>query len=196
MNVTAVQLRESQPACTLLYGAPTGWAARACGPVALFGPGVLVAYAIHSSKRSRLFVFRTLVVSDRLAASVPGVHPHVQLLLDLSSADRIRRVKRLFTYLEHHGWRPTEMSDAFYCRVGCVLSGRLRAHKTLVGLLRQELIDARGRLGSASPPTAKPNAADESLETPSPSSPQYPRIGSLVRGKHRVGIGAGRNEAR
>jgi hypothetical protein len=187
MTLTAVQLRESQPACELVYGAPVGWAARPRGPVAFFGPGALVAYAIQSSARRRLFLFRTLLVDDRLAACVPGVHPHVQLLLDVSSADRIGRVKRLFTFLERHGWCPTELSDAFYCRVGCVLGGRLRAHKTLVSLLRQEGPDARGALGSASVPADGPRSATGSSDTRSVSSSGYPRIGSLARSK-RAGI--------
>jgi len=138
MTLTAVQLRESRPACALVYGVPVAMAATRRGPVALFRPGALVAYGLQSAARRRLFVFRTLVVDDRLAASVPGVHPRVQLLLDVHTPDRIRRMRRLFAFLDRHGWSPADLSDGFYCRVGCALGGRLPNHTILVALLRQE----------------------------------------------------------
>ena len=42
-------------------------------------------------RRPRLFVFRTLTVDDRLAATLPGVRPPVKLLLELRTKGRIRR---------------------------------------------------------------------------------------------------------
>jgi hypothetical protein len=136
---TAVQLRlpagEDLPRSELLCGAPCSIVAGTLGPVALFGSGELVAYRIRHRRRTHVFVFRTLDVDDPLAASVPGVRPRVQLLLELRSAGRARLVRGLFAYLAKDCPDPARLPDAFYVRVGVVLAGRLPAHKILVSLL-------------------------------------------------------------
>jgi hypothetical protein len=76
-----------------------------------------------------------LVVDDRLAASVPGVRPHVQLLLQVHSSGRARLVRELFAYLARTNLEPSAMPDDFYVRVGAVLGGRLPGHKVLPSLV-------------------------------------------------------------
>jgi hypothetical protein len=136
---TAVQVRhpagDAHPRAELLSGTPCAVIASPTGPVALFGPGEVVAYRIRYRRRTRVFVFRTLDVDDPLAASVPGVRPHVQLLLELGTRGRTRLVRGLFAYLAKHAHDPSSLPDAFYVRVGFALAGRLPAHKILVSLL-------------------------------------------------------------
>jgi hypothetical protein len=105
------------------------------GPVAVFDAGSLVAYRIRHRRQTRTFVFRTLTVDDRMAATVPGVQPRVQLLLDVRSAGRSRLVRGLFAYLVRNGRDPASLPDALYVRAGARLGGRLPAHKILVSLL-------------------------------------------------------------
>jgi hypothetical protein len=136
---TAVQLRpisgRDLPRCDLVYGEPHEVVAGALGRIALFGPGQLVAYRLQHRRRSRLFVFRTLDVADRLAARVPGVRPSVQLLLELRSSGRVRLVRKLFVYVAKMGRDPARLPDALYARVGAALGGRLPPHKVLLCLL-------------------------------------------------------------
>ena len=98
---TAVQLRRTgaEVRSGLLYGTPVTTVAGTLGPVALFSSGKIVAYRIRHRRRTRLFVFRTLDVDDRLAARIPGVCPRVQLLLEVRSAGRARLVRGLLAYL-------------------------------------------------------------------------------------------------
>jgi hypothetical protein len=150
---TAVQLRlragDDGPRSELLGGAPSATVAGALGPVALFGSGAIVAYRLGGGRRSRLFVFRTLEVDDRLAASVPGVSPRVRLLLHLRTVGRIRRARGLFAYLARTRRDPSSLPDAFYLRVGAVLAGRLPAHKVLPSLLSaSDDLNARGTSAS------------------------------------------------
>ena len=138
---TAVQLRlrsaddDEGPHTELVYGSPCATAAGALGPVALFEPGAIVGYLVRRNRRGRLFVFRTLDVDDRLAATVPGVRPRVRLLLEVRSAGRIRRMRSLFAYLTRTDCPPSDLADAFYVRVGVALGGRLPRHKILLSLL-------------------------------------------------------------
>jgi hypothetical protein len=138
---TAVQLRSiagvDRPRCDLVHGTPREIVSGTLGPVALFASGEIVAYLLRSRRRARLFVFRTLVVDDRLAAVLPGVRPRVQLLLDTRSAGRSCLVRRMFAYLVKTSRDPTGLPDAFYLRVGVALAGRLPAHKILLSLLPQ-----------------------------------------------------------
>jgi len=139
---TAVQLRVGPgdtPRSQLVYGTPRRLLAGKLGPVAVFRPGDLVAYRIRYRRRTRLFVFRTLDVDDRLAASVPGVRPRVQLLLEVRTEGRVRRMRRLFAYVLKAGRDPDGLPDAFYVRVGVVLAGRLPKHKIVVSLLSSQL---------------------------------------------------------
>jgi hypothetical protein len=136
---TAVQLRpptaDAQPRAELVWGRPCAIAAGRLGPVALFGSGEIVAYLLRFRRCPRLFVFRTLAVDDRLAASIPGVRPRVQLLLELRTAGRIRRARGLFAYLARTNRDPSALTDAFYVRVGNALAGRLPVHRILLSLL-------------------------------------------------------------
>jgi hypothetical protein len=136
---TAVQLRtlagDERPRAELLFGTPRDLREGTLGPVARFESGQVVAYQIRSRRRQRLFVFRTLAVDDAFAVAVLGVRPHVQLLLELRTAGRIRLVRSLFAYLARTGWDPSALPDAFYTRVGAMLGGRLPGHKILHSLL-------------------------------------------------------------
>jgi hypothetical protein len=139
---TAVQLRpiaaRDLPRCELVYGTPQEFIAGDLGPVALFRSGELVAYLLRSRRRARLFVFRTLVVDDRLAAALPGVRPRVELLLDTHSVGRSCLVRHMFAYLVKTSRDPAGLPDAFYVRVGVALAGRLPAHKILLSLLSRQ----------------------------------------------------------
>ena len=136
---TGVQLRLAAgaglPRSELLAGVPCEVVSGAMGPVALFRPGEIVAYLLRFRRRPRLFVFRTLTVDDRLAATIPGVRPRVQLLLQLRTPGRIGRARDLFAYLARTERDPSALADDFYVRVGAVLAGRLRSHKILLSLL-------------------------------------------------------------
>jgi hypothetical protein len=135
---TVVQLRTAQgdkPRSELVYGTPRRLVPGKLGPVAVFTPRALVAYRIRYHRRTRLFVFRTLDVDDRLAASVPGVRPHVQLLFEVRTAGRANRMRRLFAYVAKSGGDPDGLSDGLYVRVGVVLAGRLQAYEVLLSLL-------------------------------------------------------------
>jgi hypothetical protein len=133
---TQVQLRSSgSPTAQLLHGDPREVRAGLLGPIALFGAGALVAYQVRSRRRCALFIFRTLNVDDRLAASIPGVHPRVQLLLDLHASKPIRRVRGLFAYLRRNGRNPSQLPDDFFLRAGVALSGPLPAQRILYALL-------------------------------------------------------------
>jgi hypothetical protein len=136
---TAVQVRppsgDAHPRAELLSGTPHAVTSTARGPVALFGSGEIVAYLLRFRRRPRLFVFRTLTVDDRLAASIPGVRPRVQLLLQLRTPGRIGRARDLFAYLARTERDPSALADDFYVRVGAVLAGRLTSHKILLSLL-------------------------------------------------------------
>jgi hypothetical protein len=140
---TAVQLRpiadRDRPRCDLVHGEPHEIVAGELGQIALFGPDMLVVYCLRHRRRSRLYVFRTLYVGDRLAASVPGVRPRVRLLVELRSTGRVRLARKLFGYLVRTCREPSGLSDAFYVRIGAVLTGRLPPQKILLALLGREL---------------------------------------------------------
>jgi len=138
---TAVQLRRTgaEVRSGLLYGTPMKTVAGTLGPVALFSSGELVAYRIRHHRRTRVFVFRTLDVDDRLAASLPGVRPRVRLLLEVRTAGRARLVRGLLAYLVKTRHDPCRLPDGFYVRVGVALAGRLPAHKILLSLLSSSL---------------------------------------------------------
>ena len=140
MTRTAVQLRESRPSGQLVYGAPALVTAGPRGPAALFVPGALVVYRVESAQRRSRFVFQTLRADDRLAAAVPGVRPHVQLLLQLHTVGAARRVLRLLADLLAGGWAVDELPDVFWHRVAAAVGGRLPPHATLVSLLRRERV--------------------------------------------------------
>jgi len=135
---TAVQLRDHRPHGQLVYGEPYAVDRGARGPVALFAAGSLVAYQVQIDRARRLFIFRTLLVDDRLAAAVPGVTPRVQLLAQLRSAARVRLVRQLFADLLAMGWTPSTLSDAFFLRLGAILEGRIPPYALLHALLRRE----------------------------------------------------------
>ena len=136
---TAVQIRtaagDERPRAELVLGTPCDLDEGTLGPVARFEPGQVVAYQIRSRRRQRLFVFRTLEVDDDLAVYLPGVHPRVQLLMQLRTGGRIRLARSLFAYLLRNGWDPSALPDGFYARVGAMLGGRLPGHKILPSLL-------------------------------------------------------------
>jgi hypothetical protein len=120
--ITAVQLR-SAPRCELVHGEPHATLAGALGPVALFPPGAIVAYAVHAARPPRLFLFRTgahLVAG----AVLPGVHPRVQLLCALESERVLRRGRRFFAVLRRQGLHPSGLADAFYVRLERALRAR------------------------------------------------------------------------
>ncbi|MGH7297407.1 MAG: hypothetical protein ACRELB_20895 [Polyangiaceae bacterium] len=134
--------------CTLGCGEPRAVVPGVLGPVALFEPDELVSYVIRSPAGRRLFVFRTLAVDDKWAASVPGVHPRVRLLVHARSAKRVWAMKRLFAYIAVRSMSPSDLSDGFYTRVSHLLGGRTDgAH--LRALVRRELARREGRANDA-----------------------------------------------
>jgi hypothetical protein len=137
---TAVQIRPrtrdgDRPRTRILCGSPCADATGALGPVALFESGEIVAYLLRRRRRLRLFVFRTLDVDDRLAATIPGVFPRVRLLMELHTPLRIRRARALFAYLARTRRDPSALTDGFYVRVGIALAGRLVEPKILRSFL-------------------------------------------------------------
>jgi H-NS histone family len=137
---TAVQIRPRTrdgdlPRTEILCGSPCANATGSLGPVVFFGSGEIVAYLLRRRRRLRLFVFRTLEVDDRLAATVPGVSPRVRLLLELHTPLRIRRARALFAHLARTRRDPSALTDAFYVRVGVALAGRLAQPKVLRSFL-------------------------------------------------------------
>jgi hypothetical protein len=138
MNLTAVQLHASPPCRQLACGDPVELRPGSRGPVALFAPGSVVAYEPSLARRRRLFVFRTLVADDHLAAILPGVRRRVRLLLTLRGPVRIERLRSVFAQLVAIGWTPTALSDAFFLRIGTLLEGRPPAAPFLPSLLRRE----------------------------------------------------------
>jgi hypothetical protein len=143
VNLTAVQLRTNRPQGQIVYGEPYAVDRGARGPVALFAPGSLVAYQVQIDRARRLFIFRTLLVDDRLAATVPGVSPRVQLLVQLRSRARVRLVRQLFADLLALGGTPMALSDAFFLRLGATLDGRVPPYALLHALLRREPVSRR-----------------------------------------------------
>lgn len=136
---TAVQLGEAGGvAGSLLCGTPLRTTPGARGPIARFPPGRIVAYLLELDGRPRVWVFRTLAGPAPLSAHIPGVHPHVSLLLEVRTWGRAERVRQLFAYLAREGLNPDALSDAFYLRAGYVLAGRLTAKNVLLSLLRHE----------------------------------------------------------
>jgi len=137
--MTGVQLRRASDAvdAQLVGGRPNAMAEGKCGPVALFAPNHVVAYVVRAHcRRPRLFLFRTLEVDDRLAARVPGVHPHVRLLAQLSTMGRVELVRRFFRGLTSER-DPADVPDAFYVRLGAALSGRSHAPDLVPALLQR-----------------------------------------------------------
>jgi len=135
---TVVQLRSAAPdapTCELVYGEPDHHGAGTHGSIAVFSPGQVVAYFIQGGTARRLFVFRTLDGEEKGAARLPGVRPRVRLLIEVRSAGRIDRVRRLFGYLLEQGFLPSLLPDGFYVRVSHVLGGRLPAQKVVRALL-------------------------------------------------------------
>src|SRR5258708_27673133 len=73
----------------------------------------------------------SFTVDDRLAATIPGVRPRVQLLLQLRTPGRIRRARGLFAYFARTERDPSTRSDAFSVLVGVALAGRRPAPQIL-----------------------------------------------------------------
>jgi hypothetical protein len=121
---TAVQLRADAVHCQLVATKPAAVESGPRGPVALFEPGEIVAYLIQSPSWRRLFVFRTLAATDRLADEVPGVRPGVVLLLSVRTRMRIGVVKDLLEEVEGRNVSLSHLSEGFYVRLSSLLGGR------------------------------------------------------------------------
>lgn len=140
--------------CDLVHGEPSAIAAGRLGPIALFEAERIIAYQVVTRRRRNLFVFRTLVVDDPLAASVPGVRPRVRLLIYAHSAGAIEQLRRLFGHLARRGCDAACLSDLFYRRVGHAVQRRRPTQAPLRGLLRREL--AAAPLASLAPRGTQP----------------------------------------
>ena len=137
---TAVQLRSTGTLrCELLHAEPAAVVSGALGPIVVVAPDRIVAYQIRTRRGPSVFVFRTLTVDDAMAAWVPGVQPHVRLLVHVRSVLRARRVQRLLAYLVKRGPSPSLLSDGFYLRVSHMLGGRAVQQRQLLALVRAEL---------------------------------------------------------
>jgi hypothetical protein len=133
---TAVQIRPStMPHCELVHGDPAALLAGQLGPVALFPPGEIVAYVIHTSRPNRLFLFRTLERDGAGQTAIPGVHPTVRLLIALDSARVIRRCRRFFRLLARRGQAASRLSDGFYLRLERALRARAPLPRLAASLL-------------------------------------------------------------
>lgn len=112
------------------------------GPITLFDANRIVAYQIASRQRTSVFVFRTLSVDDRMAASVPGVYPRVRLLIHALGAGAASQVTRLFAHIVKRGCDASSLPDVFYHRVSHAVSRRRPTQAPLRALLRAELGEA------------------------------------------------------
>ncbi|MGO9836894.1 MAG: hypothetical protein ACLP1X_22085 [Polyangiaceae bacterium] len=83
----------------------------------------------------------SFTVDDRLAASIPGVRPRVQFLLQVRTPGRIRRAPALLAYLARKR-DPSTPSDAFHVRVGFALAQDGLVWSGAVSFLRR--LDRRG----------------------------------------------------
>lgn len=136
---TAVQIRRGESVrCAVFEGEACAMAKGAFGPVALFDADHVVGYRVEHRRRVRAFLFRTLVVDDPWAAAVPGVRPRVRLLVEVRTAQQVRRLAGVLRDLGQQGCLPAALSDAFYLRVGQALAGRGASREALRRLLRRE----------------------------------------------------------
>jgi hypothetical protein len=139
---TAVQLRSGSgrevPKAELIAGDPCTVVDGRLGQIALFDSGEIVAYRISYRRRTRTFMFRTLDVDDRLAASVPGVKPRVELLLHVHSATRAALVRGVSQYLAPKADNYPQLPDAFYLRAAAVLGVHLSATRVLRSLVESQ----------------------------------------------------------
>ncbi len=119
----------------MVYGEPDHLLPGTKGALAVFSSGEIVVYLLDGHGARRLYVFRTLEGREKGAARLPGVRPRVRLLIEVRSAGRIDRVRRLFDYLIKRGFQPSLLPDGFYVRVSHVLGGRLPPHKVVRALL-------------------------------------------------------------
>jgi hypothetical protein len=145
---TAVQLRDDSEVCArIVYGGgATTVIDGKLGPICLVPPAHLVAYLVETEIATRLFLFRTRAKPEDPATAVPGVHPFVNLLLETRTRTAARRACNLLRQLPTTGHEPAELSDAFWLRLGGLLTGRLPARAASVPSLL-----ARETRGAAAP---------------------------------------------
>lgn len=103
-----------------------------------FGPRQLVGYRLRLNERERLFVFRTLAQPDASCTKIPGVCPHVQLLLCAHTGRRIHRALRILKSAQARGRDLSRLSDSFFLRAGTTLAGRAPVESVVNSLLLQE----------------------------------------------------------
>ena len=134
-----MQLRSAAAVrCELLCGEPASVASGTLGPIAVFEAHQIVAYLVRVGISRSLFVFRTLVVDERLSEFVPGVYPAVGLLVHVRSTGRVRALRRLLGHIARRGIAASRLSDDFFLRVSCALGGRTD-QACLRSLLQREL---------------------------------------------------------
>lgn len=97
---------------------------------ACFTMGQIVA--LEFSSLPRVYVFRTVLSGT---ATLPGVTPAVELLIEARSSGRAELLRRLFRFLARRQLDPSSLSDEFYLRVGAVLAGKLRPNATVLSTL-------------------------------------------------------------
>jgi hypothetical protein len=121
--ITAVGLRsDGEVDARLIYGVPHKTTDRA----AFFCPGHLVMYMLETTRRPSVFVFRTLHCPTPTAATLPAVHPVVQLLLRTKTRTAASRIRNMLLLFERRKIDPAQLSDDFWMRLGVILSARLR----------------------------------------------------------------------
>lgn len=104
----------------------------------VFNAGELVAYCVRLQARERLFVFRTLEQLDQSTTKVPGVQPHVMLLLCAHTGRRIHRAMRILGNARARGCDLGTLTDAFFLRAATTLASRAPIESIVTTLLRQE----------------------------------------------------------
>lgn len=131
--------RASPMRAVVVVGAPVERIARSESVTdSVFGGGELVAYRVRLLARDRLFVFRTLSHKESEATRVPGVEPHVRLLLCAHTGRRIHRALRILASVRARGGELGKLSDAFFLRASTTLASRAPIDSIVTTLLQQE----------------------------------------------------------
>jgi len=139
--ITAVTERralQGDAAAHIVVGEPLRRVESPAGSVALFPPDRIVAYAVRSGTQERFFIFRTLHALEHGHVALPGVLPHVRLLLAARRPRHIRRAQQLLQLAAAHGRPPETLDDAFYLRAATTLAARVRIDDIVIGLLAQD----------------------------------------------------------
>ena len=129
MSCTAVQVLFGPEVWSrVVFGTPPlRSVSGARGPILIFRPGSIVAYAVARGRRSSLFIFRTARDGEKAGTQIAGVAPTVGLFLASQRQSVIRKADNVCTWLATTGHEPESLPDAFWLRAAAfVADGKRR----------------------------------------------------------------------